>query len=72
MERFLTAFVLGLCTAPLVFIMTLIVIDHLNSANPGQSPGLSESLLVGGVAWFLAGQGYLRPVQTVTGLMLAG
>ncbi|MFD2934860.1 Rossmann-fold NAD(P)-binding domain-containing protein [Spirosoma flavum] len=84
MERFLTAFVLGLCTAPLAFILTLFFIDSINRSDPSHSPTLSNSLVLGlglavgsfvclgGLAWFLAEHGYLRPVQTVTGLIVAG
>lgn len=84
MERYLTAFVLGLCAAPLFFILTLTIIDSTNRSDLGQGPSLSTSLLLGvcmvgvgfigtgGLAWFYAGHGYLRPVQTLTALMLAG
>ena len=84
MERFLTAFVLGLCAAPLFFILTLLLIDFINRSDPSQSPSLSNSLVLGvgmaisgfvclgGLAWFCAEHGYLRPVQTATGLMVAG
>jgi hypothetical protein len=47
MERFLTAFVLGLCVAPLFFILGLKVIDSLSYTTSGQSIGLSEGLLLG-------------------------
>ena len=84
MERFLTAFVLGLCIAPLLFILTLILIDSLNRSDPSQNPTLSNGLVIaigmalggfvalGGLAWYWAAHGYLRPVQTVTGLLVAG
>ncbi|CAN5359300.1 hypothetical protein BH09BAC4_BH09BAC4_19100 [soil metagenome] len=84
MERFLTALVLGLCVAPLLFIPTLLVIDHLNRSDPKQSPTLSTGLelgigmavggfvCLGGLAWFLADHGYLRLLQTVTGFLMAG
>ncbi|GAB3782938.1 hypothetical protein GCM10028818_39830 [Spirosoma horti] len=84
MERFLTAFVLALCTAPLLVILTLQFIDTSNRLDPSQRPNLSDSLLlgvgmaligfvlIGGIAWLLVTNGYLRPVQVGTALMLAG
>ncbi len=84
MERFLTAFILGLGVTPLFFVLTLLFIDSINRSDPSQGPTLSNSLALGvgmatggfmclgGLAWFLAEHGYLRPVQTVTCLMLAG
>ncbi|AUD01411.1 hypothetical protein [Spirosoma pollinicola] len=84
MERYVTAFVFGLCAAPLFFILTLTAIDSINRSDPGQGPSLSTSLLLGvilalvgfivtgGLALFYGGHGYLRPIQTTTALMLAG
>lgn len=84
MERFLTAFVSALCAAPLLFILTLQFIDNSNRLDPSQRPNLSDSLLlgvgvaligfvlIGGSAWFLATNGYLRPLQVGTALMVAG
>ncbi len=85
MERLLTAVILGLCAAPLFFVLTIKGIDALNShTQPGQSTAFSASLFIGmgmviagfmlsgGVAWLAAGRGYLRPVQAITGLLVAG
>lgn len=85
MERFLTAFVLGLCIAPLFLILTLLFIETINhQSDPSKGSTLANSLVLGvgiatggfavidGLAWFLAEHGYLRPVQIVTALRLAG
>lgn len=86
MERFLTVLVTALCGAPLVFILTirwlLPLIKNWFPASSGMEFSTSLSvgvgiafvsfLLIGGLAWFFAGHGYLRPVQMITGLMLAG
>ncbi|MFD2936109.1 hypothetical protein [Spirosoma flavum] len=73
---------MGLCASPLFFILTLTIIDSINRSAPGQDPGLSASLLLGvsmvgvvfittgGLAWYYAGHGYLRPIQILTALML--
>ena len=85
MDRLFTALIFGGCAAPLFFVGTLKFIDSINNpTEPGQGITLSTSLFVamsmvvlgfglaGGLSWWLAGQGYLRLVQSVTGLMVAG
>lgn len=85
MDRLVTALIFSGCTAPLFFVGTLKCIDLINNpTEPGQGITLSNSLfislvmvvlgfgLAGGLSWWLAGRGYLRPVQSVTGLLVAG
>ena len=85
MERLLTALLFGFGIAPLFFVGTIKLIDWLNGASaPEHSISFSTGLfigagmvvlgfgLAGGLAWLASGRGYLRPVQAITSLLVAG
>jgi hypothetical protein len=86
MERFLTVLATALCAAPLFFIVAIRWIlpavkgwfsigsgmDFTVSLSLGFGIAVASFILTGGLAWFFSGNGYLRPVQMLTGLMLAG
>ncbi|GAB4038835.1 hypothetical protein [Spirosoma jeollabukense] len=86
MERFLTTSVASLCAAPLFFRLTLQFVEPLirQRLPDGSGASLDRSLLfslaltlfgfvlVAVLAWYFSGHGYLRPVQMITCIMLAG
>ncbi|GAB3905714.1 hypothetical protein GCM10028803_36980 [Larkinella knui] len=86
MERFLTVLAAALCAAPLFFIVAIrwlipaikrwflrgADLDFSGSLSLGAGIALGSFILIGSLAWFFSGRGYLRPTQMITGLMMAG